>query len=151
MTRYFQSAVTGRPLAVGDRSFIFEPIEPMGGSWLGVLAVDDESAASVLATSDSAWEIDEAKFDALKKKRAYPGTVHGSVPSPTPQLPPLPLVGTAKPAGRPLSSSGDAPPAVGPAPPGNRVLPSVTLLTTTKTPPHEPVLEVLIPKRRKAA
>lgn len=155
MPRYFQSHVTGRALVVshpsGDRSFIFEPIEPMGGSWLGVLAVDDESAASVLATSEAAWEIGQEKFDALKKKRETPGTAQGFAPSPTPRPPPLAMEGSANPAGRPSSSSGEVAQGDGTANAGTKLPPSVTLLTTNKQPPREPVLELLTPKRRKAA
>lgn len=156
MPRYFQSHVTGRALVVphpsGDRSFIFEPNEPMGGSWLGVLAVDDESAASVLATSEAAWEIDQAKYEGLKKKRETPGTAQGSVPSPTPRPPPLAMAASASPADRPSSSSSDeARGDTAPSGAGAKVPPSVSLLTTTRQPPHEPVLELVTPKQRRKA
>jgi hypothetical protein len=150
MPRYFQSHVIGRPLVVntaeGDRSFIFEPVEPMGGSWLGVLAVDDESAANTLATTTAAWEITEQKFDELKKKRASAATPQGFVPSRTPQLPPQPLEAPANPAVRRSDSVSEAPVGAAPKPVTN-----VTLLTTDKKPPHEPLLELGTPKRRKAA
>lgn len=124
----------------------------MGGSWLGVLVVDDESAANILAGSSAAWEIDQAKYDGLKKKRETPGTAQGSVPSPTPRPSPQPMVASASPAGLPSSSSGDAASdAAAAAGAGTKLPPSVTLLTTSKQPPHEPVLELLTPKRRKAA
>lgn len=147
MPRYFQSHVTGRALMVGDRSFLFEPVEPMGGSWLGVLAVDDESAANILATSDAAWEITEEKFDTLKKKRSGAATVPGFAQSQTPQLPAQPMV-AASPADRLSSSSFSAAPAAAAV---AVVPPSITLLTTSRTPPPEPLLEVMQSKRRKAA
>lgn len=150
MPRYFQSHVTGRPLMVGDRSFIFEPVEPMGGSWLGVLAVDDESAANTLARSEAAWEITQEKFDDLKKKRTGGATPHGFVPSQTPQLPPLRLEAAASPAG---PRSGSASEAAAPAPGGGAkpAIGTVALLTTNKVPPVEPMLEQPVAKRRKAA
>lgn len=119
----------------------------MGGSWLGVLAVDDESAASILATSEAAWEITFEKFDALKKKRAQPGTAQGFAPSQTPQLPPQPLAVPASPAVAPTASVSEVVPIVGVA----RALASVNLLVTDKKPPAEPLLEIGNAKRRKAA
>lgn len=130
---------------VGDRSFVFEPVEPMGGSWLGVLAVDDESAASYLL-ANGIDEISAEQFEALKKKRMGAGTAQGYVPSRTPQLPRQPLEVAASPADRRIDSVSE--PAGGSA--ANR-LGGVTLLTTNKLPPAEPLLEAGAPKRRKAA
>lgn len=152
MTRYFQSAVTGRPFEAGGRSFIFEPVEPMGGSWLGVLAVDDESAASILSTSEGAWEITQEKFDALKKKRSGAATDRGLPPSPSPQPRPQPLEGNVAhvvlPGDRPEAAGNSS---AGDAPAGSIKLASVELLTTALKPPAEPLLEAGAPKRRKAA
>lgn len=150
-TRYFQSSVTGRPLVVntpaGERSFNFEPIEPMGGSWLGVLAVDDDSAASILANCEGAWEIMAEKYDALKKKRAGVATAKGFAPSRTPQLPPQPLVASADPAER----RSDSPSNSDILAQVSKPVASVSLLTTDKKPPAEPLLDIGLPRRRKAA
>lgn len=145
MPRYFESQVVGRPLVAGDRSFTFEPSVPMGGHWLGVLAVDDDSAASVLATSESAWEITEERWDELKKKRA--GTVPGYVPSRPPPLPPQPLVVPAARAAAPTASPSEAEVV---AITGKPIV-SVSLLTTTAKPPAEPLLEVGAAKQRRKA
>lgn len=145
--RYFTSLVTGRPLNVGGRSFIFEPVEPMGGSWLGVLTVDDESAASILAAAtEAASEITEAEYDRLKKKRQAQGTQPDLTPSRTPQPPPLPLVAGASHAERPTNSIG-----ADPASAAAETVASISLLTTSKQPPPEPLLDTAPVKRRKAA
>lgn len=145
MPRYFSSLGTGRPLVVGGRSFIFEPVEPMGGSWAGVLAVDDPSAASILA--DAGLEITEARYNELKKKAAG-RTTPGFVPSPMPQLQPQPLEAPANRAGGHTDSNSERT-----ATPDNAVPPtaSVTLATTSKLPPAEPLFEAEPVKRRKAA
>ena len=146
MPRYFQSLGAGRPIQLGDRSFVFEPIEPMGGSWAGVLAVDDESAANILA--GAGLEITEARYNELKKK-VTDQMGRGSVPSRTPpQLPPQPLVASANRAEVRTDSNSESttPAAVAPA------TASVELATTTKQPPFEPLLEVVTTStRRKAA
>jgi hypothetical protein len=156
MTRYFSSLATGRPVELGGRSFVFEPVEPMGGSWVGVLAVDDESAASILA--GAGLEITPERYDQLKKK--VPGrTAPGYVPLQKPQPPPLPLAGPVVPAAASTGSSSKAAPApagavtatgVADAMPDNVPLASVTLRTTTKEPPHEPLLETEKKKKRKS-
>ena len=68
--RYFLSTSAALPVHVGGFAFEFEPVALRGGSWLGVLAVEDDSAASALASSGigSVSEIDLAKYDGLKKK-----------------------------------------------------------------------------------
>lgn len=153
MPRYFGSAVIGRPLVVttdggGERSFIFEPVEPMGGSWLGVLAVDDDATANVLAGAQGAWEIAAEAYERLKKKRAMGATARGFAPSQTPQLKPQPLVANANPAGLPSSSGFDA---VKPVTPAKAPLANISLLVTDKFPPAEPLLERNNVRRRKAA
>lgn len=148
MVRYFQSIVTGRPLSVGGRSFIFEPVEPMGGSWTGVLAVDDESAASVLAEAGgSVWEITAQKYDELKKKRSGAGTSPGLKSSPPPRQPPLAIavVESVERAAAPTSSTAEAQQAAA----AKAVGPSVELVTTKAQPPPEPLLDTAPPKRKK--
>ena len=150
MTRYFGSHVVGRPLETGGRSFIFEPVEPMGGSWLGVLAVDDESAASVLAESQGAFEITAERFAGLKKKLTTQATGRDSAPLRTPQPPAQPLVGNVahvvRPGTGPDGSAGDVVETK-----AGVVLASVELLTTALKPPAEPLIDTMGPKRRKAA
>jgi hypothetical protein len=148
MTRYFQSIVTGRPLSVGGRSFIFEPVEPMGGSWTGVLAVEDDAAASVLAADGgSVWEITEQKFDELKKKRSGLGTSPGLKSSPPPRPPPLAIevVESAERVAAPTSSTAETQQAAE----AKAVGPSVELKTTDKQPPPEPLLDTAPLKRKK--
>lgn len=140
MPRYFLSLVTGRPLQVGGRSFIFLPVEPMGGSWAGVLAVDDESAANILA--EAGLEITEERYNSLKKKQTGQVTVQGYVPLQTRQQPPLPIVGNAVHVEARTSSSSSVESASIPTV-------SVTLSTTSKSPPFEPLLVNDTPKRRK--
>lgn len=154
MTRYFQAFVTARPVEAGGQSFIFERIEPMGGSWLGVLAVDDPVAANKLA--EAGYEIDEARYDALKKKVAGVEKRNDFVRSRTPQLPPQPLALNASPA-EPRGNSGDNASGVEMGVGSSEMadapkapLPSVSLKTTSKKPPAEPILEQGERKPRKA-
>ncbi len=145
MLRYFQSIVTGRPLNVGGRSFIFEPVMPLGGGWLGVLAVDDESAASILAAAtDEADEITEEAYNTFKKKRSGRVTQTGFVPSQTPQIKPQPLLPSAVPAVSPTASTGTEAPPASPEPAG----PNVSLGVTDAEPPHEPLLEPAIKAKK---
>lgn len=147
MTRYFQSLGAGRPVNYGGQSFIFEPVETMGGSWSGVLAVDDESAASILAASG--LEITAQQYDALKKKATGAQTARASVPSQMPpRMPPLPMVESASPAGARSGSSSEAKAEGEVAVP---VAPAIELTTTRKAPPRDPLLEMVEPKRKRAA
>lgn len=140
MPRYFQSLGAGRPINIGGRSFIFEPTEPMGGSWSGVLAVDDESSASILA--DAGLEISFEQFESLKKKRTTTLTAQGYVPLQRPQSPPLPLEASVSPAESRSGSNSNATETV-------TILPSVELGTTTLKPPAEPALETTVEKRKR--
>lgn len=126
--RYFLSTSAALPVNVGGFAFEFEPVALRGGSWLGVLAVEDDSAASALASSglSAVGEIDMAKYDGLKKKMTGAQSVQGEQPSRRevqtfPQL--------ADPAAPPTSQRSDS---VG----------SVSeLKTTSLTPPREFLLE----------
>lgn len=143
MLRYFQSLGAGRPINLGGRPFIFEPVEPMGGSWIGVLALDDESGANILASAG--LEITQERYDSLKKKRMGQSTAQDSGPSRTPpKLPPQPIVVAAARAEDRIVSSSEASPVPVPQK-------TVTLKTTSVKPPQEPILEADAPKRRKAA
>jgi hypothetical protein len=143
MTRYFKAFVTGRPLSVGGRSFIFEPVEPMGGSWAGVLAVDDESTASVLA--DAGYEITEERYNQLKKKVTPAGIAPAFVPLQQPKAPRSAIVESV---GRAVDRTAFASETAAKA---EVAAPSVILATTTKQPPFEPLLEPAPVKRRRAA
>ncbi len=144
MPRYFQSIGAGRPITIGGRSFSFEPVEPSGGSWSGVLALDDESGASILA--EAGLEISKESYDALKKKRTGELTAPGFVPSPMPQPAPQPIVVSAVRAeDRHLSSTFEE------KKPEPVVAGEYILKTTSKPPPHEPLLVNEVIKRRKAA
>jgi hypothetical protein len=70
MLRYFTTRNATRPFKTGGLAFEFEPYEQIGGgSWLGVLAVDDP-AASILTEADfpQVSEIDADAYEAIKKK-----------------------------------------------------------------------------------
>lgn len=143
MPRYFQSLGAGRPINLGGRTFIFEPVEPMGGSWAGVLAVDEESAANILASAG--LEIDEARYLELKKKVA--GRAQDSTPSRRPpNLPPQPIVVSASRAEDRIASTSEA---ATPAPDA-KATEDFELATTSAQPPVEAVLMNDAPKRRKS-
>lgn len=70
MPRYFTTSNATRPYRTGGLAFEFEPYEQIGGgSWFGVLAVD-EPAASILAAKNfpQVSEIDADAYEAIKKK-----------------------------------------------------------------------------------
>ncbi len=144
MPRYVQSFGAGRPIEMGGRSFVFDPVEPMGGSWIGILALDDDSGANILA--EAGLEVTAEAYDRLKKKVRGVETRPGFVPSPTPpKLPPQPIVVDAVRAEDRTSFTSKAQDPIDPS------KKSVELRTTRNKPPVEPLLEEVQPIRRKAA
>lgn len=140
--RYFinTSTIPGRPVTVGDSSFTFEPVGLRGGSWSGILAVE-ESAASILASAGipTIGEITEERYESEKKKAA---TSNPSLASLTPpQDNPSLQVRVAERAG-----SLTPPPTV--SEPAERPIESQTLESAEVTPPTEELLkEVTKPKK----
>lgn len=83
--RYFLTVNASRPYNAGGLTFSFEPVQNRGGSWLGILAVADEAAASTLALArvPDVEEIGIDRYESLKKKlMGIPDALNGS---PTPQ------------------------------------------------------------------
>ena len=82
MTRYFITTNASLPYQAGGISFIFEPVAQRGGSWLGVLALDTPSEASILLSAgfSGVAEINEARYDDLKKKLAASRTSSSAPP-----------------------------------------------------------------------
>ena len=70
MPRYFITTNASRPFVAGGITFTFEPVAQRGGSWLGVLALDTPSDATILLSAGFSQvdEIDETRFNSLKKK-----------------------------------------------------------------------------------
>lgn len=150
-TRYFLTTNASRPYIAGGLTFSFEPVQNRGGSWLGVLAVEEDSAASALAsaTLDSIDEISAERYDSLKKKLT--GTPSGQSESRRPQRVSTPGASAeavrlvehqagARGIGNPLIPRAVAAP----------VIESIELQTTSAEPPHEPLLdnERVKPKKR---
>lgn len=127
--RYFLNTSAARPISAGGMTFEFELVGLRGGSWLGILAVADDAAASVLANTDNSEEIPEAKYDELKKKSPAAPTTNNSHRAQQQQ--PNPSFAVADPVGRPT-----APPTASPT----ECLTPVTLLTTRAEPPVEQLL-----------
>lgn len=155
--RYFLSINASRPTVAGGFTFTFEPVQNRGGSWLGVLAVEEDSTASTLAGS-GAFGVEEISFDRYDglKKKVSPVTTSTSA-SPLPRRVRTPgdavegvrLVeqrARAPGVGNPLIPRREAP-AAPPTP-----VESVSLQSTTAQPPSEPLLEApqLRPARRVA-
>lgn len=88
--RYFKTSNASRQYRAGGSLFSFEPVDQIGGSWLGVLALE-ESDASILAAANlpQVEAITEADYDALKKKPpARSASLQGPLveqPSPPPR------------------------------------------------------------------
>lgn len=72
--RYFKTSNASRPYRAGELLFSFEPVDQVGGIWFGVLAVEDDSAASSLegAAYPQVTPISEEEYAALKKKPLSP-------------------------------------------------------------------------------
>ncbi len=144
--RYFLNTSANRPITAGGHSFSFELAGLRGGSWLGILAVD-EPAASILAGAlpPNTSEITVERYDSLKKKSsANQGTSPGW-PKPTFHDPAQAL---AERAGR-VSTRGafNEPPVIDHNSTAN--ITAVSLLTTRNAPPVEPLLAVQGGKSRR--
>lgn len=138
MPRYFLSTNASRNYISGGRSFEFEPIALRGGSWFGVLALDEESDANILLSAGfpQVDEIDFATYDAQKKKveTREPSTFQNSLPRPNPVgLAVAPVVGQSSAPGGAPDLSKD--------PNSTSHLSAVSLMSGSVTPPHEPLLE----------
>lgn len=144
--RYFLTINASHPYVAGGLTFSFEPVQNRGGSWLGVLAVAEDAAASALAEAKlfGVEEIGDERYTSLKKKqKGIPDGLNGS---PTPQRVRTPgavvegvrlvepQVGTRG-VGNPLIPSK---PAAAAAP----VVEAVTLQSTSAEPPAEPLLDM---------
>jgi hypothetical protein len=68
--RYFKTSNASRRYNAGALAYTFESVSNIGGSWLGVLAVEDASAANTLAAAafPQVSEITQTEFEDLKKK-----------------------------------------------------------------------------------
>ena len=127
--RYFLNTSAAKPITAGGMTFEFELVGLRGGSWLGILAVADDAAASVLAGTPNSEEISLEKYEEIKKKSPAQPTTSNSRPAQP--LPPSPSFAVADPVGRPTAS-----PIASPV----ECLTPVTLLTTSHEPPAEQLL-----------
>lgn len=139
--RYFLNTSTLKPITVGGYSFEFEPVGLRGGSWLGVLAVADPAAASALASicGGTIDEISEQKYQQEKKKESALNNSPDNLlnpPVPEPQL------AIADHVARPIA------PTVTKQNSTEMITP-ITLLTTNRQPPEEPLLAVAAARKPK--
>lgn len=147
--RYFLTTVAHRPVKAGGRVFNFEPVALRGGSWLGVLALDEESGANILSSADhpSVSEITQEHYESEKKNlQSSTASWDGHPPVQTPRA----LVGPSVvvPAGRltdpilgtNLPGSGPGQPVTAPDPNSTSGISAVTLMTTKLSPPSDPLL-----------
>lgn len=135
---YFLNTNAKRPVVVAGRSFLFEPVALRGGTWLGVLAVEDQASAdSILAARpDQVDEISVEYYDSLKKKET--ADVRNSHPEPSQWSQ---GVAVAEPAARAI---GQTTVKAAPAPAVD-----VELLTTSDQPPDEPLLAHTVSRKGK--
>ncbi len=147
--RYFLTTNALKPVAVPGYSFNFEPVGQAGGSWLGILATDDESAANILASgvNPTVGEMTEEQYDAKKKpSTGMRNDSHASV-----KLPLQPdrhaVVEDAAPStnltSRPLNGG------INGGPNSTEMLTAVTILSTDRQPPAEPILDTNAGGQRK--
>lgn len=143
MSRYFLTINASRPYIAGGLTFSFEPVQNRGGSWLGVLSVADEAAASTLAAATlyGVEEINIDRYESLKKKlTGIPAELNGS---PRPQRVPTPGavvegVRVVEPSAR---TPGVGNPLMPRRPAAAPVPETVSLQTTTLSPPSESLLD----------
>lgn len=140
--RYFLTTNASRPYVTDGFTFTFEPVQNRGGSWLGVLAVEEDSTASTLASAALVGvdEITLERFDMLKKKVST--TPIGTSASPRPPRVALP----ASVGGVRLVEPSARTPGVGnpliPRPAKVAVVEAdVALQSTMAQPPAEPLLD----------
>lgn len=137
--RYFLNTSAGRPIVAGGETFEFELVGLRGGSWLGILALD-EPRASILAAArpTNTDEISEELYEAQKKKHSAVAPSSRASPTPTSSEPALTV------ADRVGSLT---PPPVSKDPNSTAGITAVSLMTTPNVPPAEPLLSAA-PKRR---
>ena len=113
--RYFKTTNASRQYRAGDLAVTFEPADNVGGSWSGLLAVEDNSIASkiVAAGHPQITEITPEQYDGLKKKprtlnhsyrdsaRLPPSSLHQGAE----RAAPAPSTSSNKPAATQLSAS----------------------------------------------
>lgn len=138
--RYFINTNAGRPLEVGGRSFTFESVGQRGGSWLGVLAVDEESAANILANCGvhGVEECPHLTYDSLKKK--LPGTSNSRVGFQRQPSAPHPALAVADHAGQVSTQRAVSYGRPNGGPNSTELITGVTLLAKKLTAPSEPIL-----------
>lgn len=138
--RYFLTTVADRPVNAGGRTFNFDPVSLRGGSWVGVLALDEESGASILcdAGHPSVSEITIEQYESEKKKQPQ-STARSARPQAPVSDPSQAGVRVADRAGRVIDPTIAEPAAAG-APAAELVTGSVELQTTSEQPPDEAML-----------
>jgi hypothetical protein len=142
MPRYFKSSTVSRAVTSSAGSFIFEPSIPMGGGWLGVLAVDEPTASNLAADlPPSVWEISEDDYLGVKKKVPVMETGWQRSPQKLPKTE-APIVVVAAESRTEVTKPEKA---------ESALPPSVELKTTRQKPPAEPLLEMPSDKRGNAA
>lgn len=148
--RYFLTVNASRPHIADGLTFVFEPVQNRGGSWLGVLSVAEEAAASTLASASlpDVEEITDERYISLKKKlMGIPDALSGS---PTPQRVRTP--GGRVEGVRVVEQSGRTPGVGNPliaVPKAAPVAVEVSLQTTSAEPPTEPLIDSPSLKTRK--
>lgn len=149
--RYFLNTSAGRPVVAAGQTFEFELVGLRGGSWLGILALE-EPGASILAAARAVNtdEISEEIYLIQKKKSSANPPNSPAWPR---QSATNPALAIADRAGSP-TSPGDFDRAPNPAtapgggPNSTSGVSAVSLMTTTHAPPDEPLLAQPIGKRR---
>lgn len=143
MSRYFLTINASRPYIAGGLTFSFEPVQNRGGSWLGVLAVADEAAASALGGAGlyGVEEISIDRFESLKKKlTGIPDELKGS-PRPQRVRTPGAVVEGVRVVEPSARTPGVGNPLMPRRPVAAPVPETVSLQTTSLSPPSEALLD----------
>lgn len=143
MSRFFVTTNASLQYNAGGHNFPFEPVTQRGGSWLGVLALESDSEASILLSAGfpQVAEITEERYQSEKKKLAPRRNSSPVLPSAPAQVP-----GVAGVVGQ-SSGRGAKGVDLSKDPNSTAGITSVSLFGTKAMPPHEPLLEQAVTKR----
>lgn len=139
MPRYFISTNASRNYSAGGITFAFEPVSLRGGSWLGVLALEEDSDANILLSAGfpQVAEINQERYENEKKKQTGQRTSSPTQPgNPKPVGP-----GVAEAVGRSSGHGAGDVADLSRNPNSTSGIGAISLLSAPVTPPHEPLLE----------
>lgn len=138
--RYLINTSAGRPLVASGMTFDFELVGHRGGSWFGILAVEDSAASALLALGlPTIGEITEESYNSQKKKSPQAGQPSRHSAQPWQTTKPPQGVAVAERVGSLIAPL--------PASKPGSVIESATLKSAEIHPPEEELLKEVVKSR----